>query len=68
MYDRLRNEPALVLGAVQAFIALAIGFGLQLTPEQVGLIVAFTAAVLSVVTRTQVTPTGIWTARTPKDG
>ena len=65
MLDRIRHEPALVLGAVQALVAMAVGFGLPVTPEQVALIVAATAAVLSVVTRTQVTPTGIWTATRP---
>jgi hypothetical protein len=52
----LRDEPALVLGLVQAAIALAVGFGLDLTAEQVASLVAFTAAALSVVTRSQVTP------------
>lgn len=49
-------EPVLVLGAVQAILALAVAFGLDLSAEQVGAIVAASAAVLSVVTRTQVTP------------
>lgn len=57
MLERIQNEPALALGVVQAVIALAVGFGLPVTPEQVGLIVAFTAAVLSWVTRSNVTPT-----------
>ena len=56
MLERIQQEPALVLGAVQALIAMAVGFGLEVTAEQVGLIVAAAAAVLSVVTRTQVTP------------
>ena len=68
MLDRIRQEPALVLGAVQALVAMAVGFGLPVTAEQVGLIVAATGAVLSVVTRTQVTPTGTWTATRPPEG
>lgn len=52
------REPALVLGLVQAALALAIGFGLDLSTEQLALILGFTAAVLSVITRSQVTPTG----------
>jgi hypothetical protein len=52
----VRDEPALVLGLVQAAVALAVGFGLDLSGEQVALLVAFTAAALSVVTRSQVTP------------
>lgn len=50
------REPALILGAVQALIAVAVGFGLDLTPEQVSLVLAATAAVLALVTRSQVTP------------
>ena len=50
------REPAVILGAVNALIALGVGFGLKLTPEQVGLILAATSAVLAVITRSQVTP------------
>lgn len=57
MIDRLKNEPVLVLGTVQALIALVVAFGLQLSGDQVATIVAFTAAVLSLIARTQVTPT-----------
>lgn len=58
MVERIQQEPALTLGVVQALIALAVGFGLDITPEQVGLIVAATAAVLSWITRSNVTPVG----------
>lgn len=50
------REPALVLGAVQAVLALVIAFGLKLSVEQTGAILAATAAILAVVTRSQVTP------------
>lgn len=50
------REPALILGALQAVIALAISFGLDLSPGQVGAILAASAAVLAVVTRSQVSP------------
>jgi hypothetical protein len=50
------REPAMILAAVQAVIALAVGFGLPVSPAQVALIVAFTAAALGVVTRSQVSP------------
>lgn len=50
------REPALLLGALNAIIAVAVGFGLDVTPEQVGLINAAVAAVLAVVTRQKVTP------------
>lgn len=48
-----RREPATIMAAVQAFIALAISFGLDLSTQQVGAILAATAALLGVVTRSQ---------------
>ena len=56
MTDRIRNEPALVIGLVQATLALVIAFGLELSEEQVGAVLAVTAAVLALVVRSQVTP------------
>ena len=53
IWDR---EPALILGAVNALLALAIGFGLPVTVEQASLVNAAAAAVLSVIVRSQVTP------------
>lgn len=50
------REPALVLGALNALLAVAVGFGLDVSPEQVGLINAAVAAVLAVITRSRVTP------------
>lgn len=57
IYDRLTNEPVMVLGVVQMALALAVSFGLGLTGEQTGAILAFSAAVLSLIARSQVTPT-----------
>lgn len=51
------REPALILGVVQAVLAVAISFGVDLTPQQVGMILAATAAVLALITRQRVTPT-----------
>ena len=51
------REPAAIIGAVQAVIALAITFGLELSAEQVGGILAALAAVLGLITRSQVSPT-----------
>lgn len=51
------REPVLILAAIQALIALVVSFGLHFTPEQIGALVAFTAAVLGVVARGKVTPT-----------
>lgn len=50
------REPAMVLAAVQAVIALAVGFGLDWSAEQVALVVSASAAVLGLITRSQVTP------------
>lgn len=51
------REPALILGFVQALLALALGFGLDWTAEQMALVLAATAAALALITRSQVTPT-----------
>lgn len=48
------REPALILGAVQAVIVLVVSFGLDLTAEQSGAILAATAAVLAVIARQSV--------------
>jgi Na+/H+ antiporter NhaB len=50
------REPAMVLALVQTAIVLAVSFGLKLTPEQTGAILALTAVVLGLITRSQVTP------------
>ncbi len=51
------REPAVIMGVVQALLALGLSFGLKLEAEQVGAIMAAVAAVLSVIVRHQVTPT-----------
>lgn len=53
------TEPTLILGAINAGVALVAGFGFfhfHPTPEQVGLINAFAAGVIAVITRSKVTP------------
>ena len=50
------REPALVMGALNAIIALAVGFGLDLSPDQIGAIMAAVAAVIAVIVRSRVTP------------
>lgn len=50
------REPAMVIALVQAALVLGVSFGLHLTPEQSGAILAVTAAVLGLVTRSQVSP------------
>lgn len=52
------KEPAVVLQTVGALVALAVGFGLDITAEQVGLIMAAVTAVLGLVLRSVVVPAG----------
>lgn len=50
------REPAMVLALVQTALVLAVSFGLKLSPEQTGAILALTAVVLGLITRSQVSP------------
>jgi hypothetical protein len=50
------REPALILAAVSALISLGVGFGLDVSGEQIGLINAAVAAVVGVLVRQNVTP------------
>ncbi len=54
LFDR---EPAILLGLVNAALALAVGFGLSVSAEQVALINAFVGTVISFVIRSQVSST-----------
>ena len=56
MSNLWNREPALILAAVGAILALVVGFGLPVTPVQMGLILAAVSAVLGLVTRSQVSP------------
>ena len=51
------RKPALVLALVQAVIALVVAFGLNVAPNQIGAILAVTAVVLGLITRSRVSPT-----------
>ena len=57
--DVLLDEPARVLAVVQALLALAVAFGVDLTAEQSAAVLALAAAVAGAleVVRSQVTPT-----------
>jgi hypothetical protein len=50
------REPAMVLTLVQAVIALVVAFGLSLAPDQIGAILAVTAVILGLITRSRVSP------------
>lgn len=53
IWDR---EPAAFLSLVSAGIALVSAYGLDLTGEQVGATMGFTAVVVGFITRSKVTP------------
>lgn len=52
----IRSEPALVVGLVEAVLVLVVAFGLDLTVEQTGAILAVVVAIGAVATRAQVSP------------
>ena len=52
----LRHEPVLIQGLVQAILGAILAFGVDLTNEQVGSIMAVTAVVLAILVRMFVTP------------
>lgn len=52
----LKLEPAVIAGLVSAVLALFIAFGVDLSQEQVGTIMAVVSAVLALVVRQAVTP------------
>ncbi len=56
MWQKIKQEPVLFQGLIQALLALLIAFGLKLEPGKMGAILAFSAAVLSFLTRQVVTP------------
>jgi len=56
MTDLWGREPAMVLAFVQALIVLLVSFGLKLTTDQTAAILALTAVVLGLLTRSRVNP------------
>jgi hypothetical protein len=54
---RIKEEPAIVAGLLNAVITLALLFGLDLTQEQIAAIMGAATAVTAFVVRQQVTPT-----------
>lgn len=47
----MKNEPALLIGLLEAALALAVSFGLDLTPEQTGAVLAALVALGTLLTR-----------------
>jgi hypothetical protein len=56
MLERIKSEPALVMGLIQSAVVVAVSFGAKLTAEQSAAIFALVAVLLSIVTRQMVTP------------
>lgn len=50
------REPVAIVATFQTLLALLLAFGVDLTVEQTGAILAATAAVLGLVARSQVSP------------
>lgn len=55
--DLIKNEPVLVQSLVQAILGAFLAFGVDLSHEQVGSIMAVTAVILAIIARLFVTPT-----------
>jgi hypothetical protein len=49
-----KSEPALLIGALRAILVAAVGFGLNLSTEQITLVILALEAVLSTLTRSAV--------------
>jgi short-subunit dehydrogenase involved in D-alanine esterification of teichoic acids len=58
MFNLIRSEPVRFIAAIQATIALAVLFGLELSADQVAGIVIAVSSWLAFVTRNQVSPVG----------
>lgn len=56
MVEKIKNEPVLVTAFVQAVLAAAIAFGLDLNDGQVAAILGLTGAALAFIARSQVSP------------
>jgi len=52
----LNREPVAILAVVQTVLALVVSFGFGLSGEQVGAIMATSAAVLGLLARSKVSP------------
>lgn len=66
--NRLLNEPALIAGAIRAIIFCAVAFGLGWTTQQIGAVMLAVEAVLTLATRSLVTPNQLAEARVDAGG
>lgn len=67
-FSRLLNEPSLIAGAIRAVILAGTAFGLHWTADQIAATMLAVEAVLTLVTRTLVTPNHIAEARVDAGG
>lgn len=54
------REPVVIIGVLQALVTLAVAFGFDLTPQQLGAVVALLAALSALFARQQVTPVVVY--------
>lgn len=55
----LSREPALFMAALQAVLAAIVAVGANLSPDQTAALLGAAAAVLGLVTRSQVSPVNV---------
>lgn len=53
----IKNEPVLIQSLVQAILGLFLAFGINISNEQTGSIMAVVAVILAIIARMFVTPT-----------
>jgi hypothetical protein len=61
----VKNEPVLIQSLVQAILGLFLAFGVNLSNEQTGSIMAVVAVILAIVARMFVVPTNKINGTTP---
>lgn len=52
----MNREPAVIIAAIGATIALLVAFGVNLTEDQTKALMVFTIAIIALFTRNKVTP------------
>jgi hypothetical protein len=57
LWEKILNEPVLMLNLVNAGIALAVAFGLDWTPEQKAGVIGIVTVLMNLIARAKVTPT-----------
>lgn len=56
LWERIRREPALLVGLTTAILSLLVSFGVDLSDERQGAIIAVVIAVGAIIVRQAVTP------------